>query len=285
MLTGIRRTGRLNRASKAIGHAPRIAAILLTLSISAPAQDSAASIIRQSAEANDRDWVAAPEFDHSERDRNQNRDRTYAVTMLLGSPYERLIATNGHPLSLTEQEEEQTKYQDAVEKRQRESRAARMERIAKYEAERKRDHTLIEQMTTGFNFKLLGDKNLKGRRVYVLKATPRNGYLPPDRDSEVLTGMEGTLWIDHDTYQWVKVQAHVTRPVRIEGFIAEVEPGTQFEVEKAPVSGDIWLPTHFAMKSRAKILFFVNHSTAEDESYFDYHRPTSNARGFPPNQP
>ena len=81
-----------------------------------------------------------------------------------------------------------------------------------------------------------------------------------------------------------KVQAHVTRPVRIEGFIAEVEPGTQFEVEKAPISADIWLPTHFVMKSRAKILCFVDYNTEEDESYFDYHRPSSNGRVLPLNQ-
>ena len=47
--------------------------------------------------------------------------------------------------------------------------------------------------------------------------------------------MEGTLWIDRDTFQWVKVEAQVTRPVKIVGFLAEVEPGTHFELEKKPI--------------------------------------------------
>jgi len=70
------------------------------------AQD-AAEIIRQSAEANDRDWTAAPGFDNSERDRTKDGDKTHAVTMLDGSPYERLIAVDGHDLSAAKQQEEE----------------------------------------------------------------------------------------------------------------------------------------------------------------------------------
>jgi hypothetical protein len=118
--------------------------------------------------------------------------------MLDGSPYQRLIALNGHDLSAAKQPEQQKKYQDAVAERQHESPHKRSERIAKYQAERKRDHTMLEQMTTAFDFHRVGKRMLSGHRVYVLKATPRKGYKPPDRDSQVLTGMEGTLWIDQE---------------------------------------------------------------------------------------
>jgi len=95
---------------------------------------------------------------------------------------------------------------------------------------------------------------------------------PPDRDSEVLTGMQGTLWIDQQTFQWVKVEAHVIRPVRIEGFLAQVEPGTRFEVEKRPVTTDIWMATHFSMKSNAKVMLLFPHRGEEDDLYFHYHK-------------
>jgi len=86
--------------------------------------------------------------------------------------------------------------------------------------------------------------------------------------------MEGTLWIDEKTFQWVKVEAHVTHPVRIEGFLAEVEPGTQFEVEKRPVTTDIWLASHYSMKLDAKVMFLIRHKGAEDDTFFNYHRST-----------
>lgn len=236
------------------------------------AQDDAATIIRKSAEANNRDLAAVPEFDNSERDRTKDGDKTYVVTMLDGTPYQRVIAVNGHNLSAAKQKEEQEKYQAAVAERQKESPDQRSRRIAKYQAERKRDLTMIEQLTTAFDFHLVGRRTLNGHKVYVLKATPRQGYKPPNRDSEALTGMEGTMWIDQKTFQWVKVEAHVMHPVKIEGFLAEVEPGTRFEVEKRPVTNDLWMASHYSMRSNAKVMLLIPHKGAEDDTYFDYHR-------------
>jgi hypothetical protein len=238
----------------------------------ATAQEDVATIIRRSSEANSRDWAAVPEFDNFERDRNKDGDKTYAVTMLYGSPCERLIELNGHPLPAAQQKQEQEKYDKTVAERQHESPEKRSQRISKYEAERKRDHTLLEQMTTAFDFRLAGKSVLNGHKVYVLRATPRKGYKPVDRDSQVLTGMQGTLWIDQQTFQWVKVEAHVIHSVRIEGFLAEVEPGTRFEVEKRPVTKDIWLASHFSMTSNAKVMLLFPHRGEEDDLYFHYHK-------------
>ena len=108
---------------------------------------------------------------------------------------------------------------------------------------------------------------------------PRKGYKPPDRDSEVLIGMQGTLWIDQKTFQWVKVEAHVIHPVRIEGFLAQVEPGTMFEVEKRPVADDIWMASHFSMKSQAKVMLLFPHRGAEDDLFFHYRRSQNTDAG------
>jgi hypothetical protein len=59
------------------------------------------------------------------------------------------------------------------------------------------------------------------------------------------------------------------------GGLLGVEPGTRFELEKAPVTEDIWLPTHFAMRSRSKIVFFVPHKTQEEETYWGYQKVPS----------
>lgn len=254
----------------------RLLGVTLFCCVPFAAQD-AANIIQRSTEANRRDWDAVPQFDNYERDRDKNGDRTFFVTMLFGSPYQRLVAINGHPLSPAKQKEEEKKYQDAVAQRQRESPAQRKERISKYEAERKRDQTLLEEMTKAFDFQSLGTRSLNGRQVYVLKATPRKGYQPPNRDSSVLTGMEGMLWVDKATFQWVKVEAHVTRPVSIVGFLAQVEPGTKFELEKMPVANDVWMAKHFAMTSNARVAFVFRRRSQEDDTFFNYRKRSESA--------
>jgi len=235
------------------------------------AERNVATIIQKSVEANDRDWNADPRFDYFERDRGPDGTKTYDVTNVLGTPYERLIEINGRPLSGQQKEEQQKKFDTMLSQRRAESPEQRAQRIAKFEADRKRDHEMLEQLTKAFDFQLQGEQRIGRRQVYTLKATPRRGYHPPNRDTEVLPGMEGRLWIDEATYQWVKVEAHVIHPVSIEGFLAQVEPGTRFELEKAPVQGDIWLTTHYAMKASAKVFFLVPHHSEDDETYFNYH--------------
>lgn len=253
----------------------RVEAFVLLGLVAGPAgaaQPDAKQIIQKSVQANQRDFQADQRFNFKERDRNQDGDKTYQVTMIEGSPYERLIAVNGKPLSAEQQAKEQHKEAEARKARRSESTEERRKRIEKYERDRKRDHAMMGQLTIAFNFAVIGQRNIRGRNTWVLRATPKAGYKPPDRNTQVLTGMQGELWIDQKTYQWVRVTARVIRPVSIEGFLASVEPGTRFELEKAPVGdGSVWMPSRFSEYASAKILGgMFNHREQQDNTFWDY---------------
>ncbi len=251
-----------------------VLALSLVTQISSQVPDAQA-IIAKSVQANQRDFNAAPEYNNKERDRTAQGTKLYQITMIDGTPYQRLIAVNGEPLSAARQADELKKQKQTAAARAAESPEQRRARIAKYQKDRTRDHNMIEQLTKAFNFVSIGSGKLRGFDVYILKATPRKGYNPPNMDCQVLPAMQGKLWIDKATFQWVKVTAQVIRPVSIEGFLAEVEPGTRFELQKAPVDDNIWQPSHFSMKSHAKVLFLVNRSSSEDETYFGYAKADS----------
>ncbi|MFZ3214194.1 MAG: hypothetical protein WA188_22030 [Terriglobales bacterium] len=259
-------------------HAPRSlgALIILLCTLSAGgtafAQSQVETIIQRSVEANNRDWKADPEYSYFERDAQNGVTRTNQVMMIEGSPYYRLVAINDKPISKEEQAKEEHKLQQAIAQRKSESPRQRAARIAQHEKDRKRNHLMMEQLTKAFNFTLEGEQKLGTNEVYVLKATPRPGYVPPNRETRVLTGMEGKLWIDKQTYQWVKVEAQVVHPVSIEGFLARVEPGTRFELEKMPVSDGVWLPRHFAMQAHAKVLGLFSHNQQEEDTYWGYQK-------------
>lgn len=267
-----------------VSHPPRFlirAALLLALSAATTvfAQSAVEAIIQRSVEANERDWKADPEYSYFERDVQNGVSKTNQVTMIEGSPYYRLTDINGQPLSEAEQAKEEHRLQQAIARRKSESPQQRAARIAQYEKDRQRDHLLMQQLTRAFNFTLAGEERLGAFDVYVLQATPRPGYVPPNRDTRVLTGMNGTLWIDKQSYQWVKVEAHVIHPVSIEGFLARVEPGTQFELEKTPVENGVWLPKHFAMKACAKVLGLFSHRTQEEDTYWAYQKTAPATEG------
>ena len=247
-----------------------VSLFLLSADLGAAAQSQAGLIIQRSVEANKLDWDAEPEYKHFERDREDGKDRTYEISLIEGSPYQRLVAVNGKPLSPAEEVREEQRLRQVISRRQHHSPQRRAARIARYEKDRKRDHLLMEQLTEAFNFTLIGEQKLGPYEVYALRATPRPGYRPPNNETKVLTGMQGQLWIEKKSFQWVKIEAEVIRPVSIEGFLARVAPGTRFEFEKMPVSGDIWLPNNFAMIAHAKIMGFISHRTQEDDTYWDY---------------
>jgi hypothetical protein len=84
--------------------------------------------------------------------------------------------------------------------------------------------------------------------------------------------MQGKLWIDKETFQWVKVIARVMHPVSIEDFLANVEPGTHFELEKAPELRVSDCPSAFRCAHGPKSCFLFPKNGQEDDTYFSYHK-------------
>lgn len=244
-------------------------AAVLPLAVRSSSPDIA-NIIQRSVETSNLDFEKAPNFSYKQREISGGVTKTSQVTMIEGSPYQRLLAINGKPLSAQAEADEVQKQKTAAEQRAHETADQRRQRIDKYQKDRARDHVMISQLSLAFNFSLIGQQRVRGFRVWALKAVPRPGYKPPNMDSQVLPGMEGELWIDQKTYQWVKVSARVIHPVSIEGFLAQVEPGTLFEIEKSPVEGPIWQITHFRSVAHARILGMFNHNDQDEITFFDF---------------
>jgi hypothetical protein len=251
-----------------------IAVILFSATLRAATPLSAEEIMRRSVAVNERDFQAEPSFSHQDHEietkDGATTDRTYESVMMEGTPYARLIAENGRPLSPQRQREEQQKEVRERERRRSESFGDRERRIQKYREDREHDHLLMAQMAVAFTFHLAGEEIVAGHPAYVLIATPKPGYRPVNRQAKVLIGMQGKLWIDKEQFHWAKVEAEVIRPVTFAGFLARVGPGTRFELEKEPVAGTaVWQPQRFEVHVAASVLFWQRNSTTVD-TFSDY---------------
>ena len=229
-------------------------------------------IVKKSVEAMHRDWAAAADYDHCETDVTKDGTRTYAVRMILGSSYSRLTAVNGQPISDDERQRELQKESAARSARENEPQDVRARRVQDHARRSRRIHMLVDEMPQAFDFTLESSQAIEGMQAYVVRATPNRDYQPPNEEAEVFRGMEARFWIEQHSFQWIKAEATVTRSVSIAGLLAQVEPGTRFLLEQRPVSSDVWLPTRFSMRTRARILLLLRQRTQVDESYFDYRR-------------
>jgi len=252
-------------------------AIVLAALAAPPAKTpDAATIIQRSVDAMRRDWQSSAHYIHLERDLEGRGSKTYLILMIDGSSYQKLTAVNGNPLPFGEAKKEEQKLRAEVASRCGESQPERQKRIARYQKDQQRDHAMMGELTKAFTFQVTGEQRVNGRQTWLLNATARPGYQPPNLETKALTGMQGKLWIDTQTFEWVRVEARVVRPVSIEDFLAKVEPGTVFQLMRAPVAKGFWAPSHFSSRSKARIVGFIGHSTHDDETYADY-RPASAA--------
>ena len=252
---------------------------LLSLALWGASQPEVGEIVRKSVANTIEDWRAAPTYDFTERDviENGHGTKTSRVLMIDGSPYYKLIERDNEPLDNQQAAEEERKLRRETARRQHETPAQRSARIAQYDKERRQDNALLREMGNAFDFRSVGEETINGRSCYVLASTPKPGYQPTSRDTRVLTGMRGKMWVDKSEFRWVRVEAELFRPVAFGLFIAHVEPPTQFTLEQQPVAGNLWLPSHFSMHVKARVLGFWAHDSNADETYWDY-RPASQVR-------
>jgi hypothetical protein len=245
------------------------------LALAATPNPDPQDIISKSIAATKSDWAQASKYSYLERDVESKRHdprmaKTYRVLMIDGSPYNLVTAINDLPLAPDEKAAEQRKLQREIEKRQKESERERERRIAKYRRESERDHDMLQEMIAAFQFHLDGEAQVDGHACWVLDAEPKPGYEPSDHEGRVLKGMKGRLWIDKASDQWVRVHAEVVRPVSFYGFLAKVGPGTEFDLEQAPVAQDVWMPKAFDVSVHASALGFFSENSTENDTYRDY---------------
>lgn len=154
-------------------------AISSALLLATEAPPNVQEIIRQSVVANQADFDAAPQFEWKETDRDQKGSKTFQVLMIQGTPYNRLIAINGHSLSEAQNTSEMEKLRRVTDERNSESSEKRRSRINKFNGDRVRDHEMMEQLVAAFTFTLIGRERLNGFSVWALKVTHRPDYKSP----------------------------------------------------------------------------------------------------------
>jgi len=215
------------------------------------AQLDARAIILRAVAADSRNWKVARNYAFSERVDLRRLDaqghvdfqelKTYVVRPLEGSSYRLLAARDDRPLPASEEKQEQEKLARNIVERRSETQAQRTERVATYERpEWQRD--AWRELPEAFNFRLGKDEVLGGQKVFVIEATPRQGYEPRSRTARIFSHLQGKLWVGQEDYQLVKAEVEVTVAISAGLFLIRVAKGSHAELEQTRVNGEVWLP-------------------------------------------
>jgi hypothetical protein len=266
---------------------PRLGLLLSAAGLLLAAED-AHEIVRRSTEENRRKERQAENYTYIERQeqrkldsqgRVEHRDvKTFDVTPTEGSPYRRLVGRDDKPLPPSEERKERQKLEKSIAQRRAETPEQREKRLADWRRAREHDREFLREVPDAFDFRLAGEETVNGRRVYVIDATPRRDYRPRSTAGKFLPKMKGRIWIDAESYDWVKANAETLDTVSLGGIALRFSPGTRLSFEQVRVNDEIWLPRHIGVTVQARLLLFKKYSGEVDFTYRDYKKFQSDSR-------
>jgi hypothetical protein len=184
---------------------------------------------------------------------------------------ERTVKKDGKPLDEHDQQKEQERINKLVEKAQKVPPGEPLEGpnvnvsvthlLEIMEVSNPRRETFRGRSTIVFDF--------AGRR------DAKTHGLAEDASKKIA----GTLWVDERDHQVARMEAHFTDNFHVGGgLLANVQKGSSFYFDQAPVNGEIWFPTTAEGHVAARVLLLKGVRQHIVERDFDYKRFTVDAQ-------
>jgi hypothetical protein len=182
----------------------------------------------------------------------------------------RLLMIDGKPLSPAERVKEDKRLQRLVTDPQQ---LAQKQKSQKDDDRRTRN--MVAALPDAFLYEYAGTKNEEPwGELVMLNFKPNPDFDPPQRETAVYKGMQGTMAIAVPANHIAKIEAKLFRDVNFGwGILGHLDQGGQFIVEQKPVggaNGTHWEPSHMVLHFTGKVLIFKTIKINEDQATTDY---------------
>ncbi len=171
-----------------------------------------------------------------------------------GSRYKRLTEENGKPLAGAAAVREQRKLDAELAKRRQESPSDRAKRLAEENKRRAESRQTRDEVVKAFNYRLIGEETVAGAKCWKVLAEPKTGYEGKTRISRFFPKMRGTIWVNQQGYQWLRVEAETLDAITFGGFLAKLDKGAVFRLEQMRISDDLWAMRQLSTRVTARAL-------------------------------
>ena len=143
---------------------------------------------------------------------------------------------------------------------------------AKWQKKQQDRAELVDASRQAFSITWVGREERNGRDCDVLDLQPNNSFRPRTVFQDAITHVIAKIWVDRDSNQMVRAEAHLLRDVSFGGgILGKLYRGGVFSLEQAEVSPGLWLPSRYQYDFTARKFLF----TFEEHQYIEagqYHR-------------
>ncbi len=168
----------------------------------------------------------------------------------------RLVQRNGRPLTQEEEAAERDRLLSLAASPGAFARHARRDQENK-----KMGVELVKMMPSAMLWSYapgqpqLSNQHDAAPALVVLDFKPNPGWSPPNLESDLLTGLEGRVWIDPGSGHMVHMEARLFHAVNIGwGMLAHIYPGGTATVEQVNAGSQRWLVKHIVEQLTAQAL-------------------------------
>ncbi|HUO61360.1 MAG TPA: hypothetical protein VMU24_11880 [Candidatus Acidoferrales bacterium] len=204
-------------------------------------------------------------LDH-DGDAKKTERKGYEMFFVSGVPIVRQLSKEGKPLS----DDEARKEQERVDKEIKKAR----ERAEKRERNPDDPNELgIKQFLEAARFTNGRYEDYRGKRVLAYDFEPNPDFKPHTRAETLANRLNGTVWIDAQALQVVRLETRMTGDLKIGGgLIANIRKGSALILEQEFVNGEVWLPSMVDASLGARILLLKSAHERIIDRFSDYRK-------------
>lgn len=179
--------------------------------------------------------------------------REYEVYFVGPWQIERLEAKDGKAL-----DDSENKKQDKEVAKQEKDARERIQKTEHGDPPEKDELTPAKFLAADRFFNLRRD-TLNGHEVYAFDFEPRPDFKPHSLSDKILQALGGTLWVDEQAKQPVRLEAHLLSGLKLAaGIVGSVKPGATVIFEETKINDEVWMPSYGEVHLDYRLFFHRN---------------------------
>jgi hypothetical protein len=249
-----------------------------------PAQNQAPSQAEMAARTDElianqtADEHAMDQYEHVEREIDRSggayprilEDRTFRAVPTGTGMLRILLKNNGKTTDPADYRRQLQAWKDVLELALRPDDPRERTAYAKFEKKKHDREEMIRSTREAFFQKWVGREVIATHDCDVVELEPNPNFHAHSMLQEALTHFTAKVWVDRESSQLVRGEAHVIRDISVGGgILGKLYRGGVFSFDQAPVATGVWLPTRYQYDfTGRKFLFtFEVHQIVESGQY------------------
>jgi len=180
-----------------------------------------------------------------------------------GQPIARLVKKDGKPLTEEERQKETERVTKAVEKAEK----------PPPEKPKEDDQISLRRILEVSDVRNPRRESFRGRPTIIFDVVGQKDLKAHGLNEDLSKKLQGTVWIDETDRHVARLEAAFDDNFHVAGgLVANVQKGSRFSFDQAPINGELWLPADVEISIQMRLLLFKGIHEHFIERDYDYKR-------------